>query len=196
MTLKIIAVIISYFLGNISTSILIGRVVAGIDIREHGSGNAGTTNVLRTIGKKAAIGTLVGDVLKGVIAVLIGRYIGGEQLAMICGLASIIGHIWPAAFGFRGGKGVATGIGVMFTTVPLLAAISLVIGILVIAISRYVSLGSILGAVSLAVAAFFIDDRYFVWALIYAVLTCYTHRANIKRLIKKEESKINFSKSK
>ncbi len=194
MTVNISAVLISYFIGNISTSILIARVVAGIDIREHGSGNAGTTNVLRTIGKKAAIGTLVGDVLKGVIAVIIGRIVGGETLAMACGLAAIIGHIWPAMFGFRGGKGVATGLGVMVTTAPHIALISLALGLLIIILSRYVSLGSVIGALSLPIVAYFVDQKYLLWACFYGVLTAYTHRANIKRLLSQSESKINLGK--
>lgn len=194
MIVNLLLVVISYLIGNISSAILIGRVTAGIDIREHGSGNAGTTNVLRTIGKKAAAATLVCDVLKGVIAVLIGRFFGNEVLAMVCGLAAILGHIWPVLFGFRGGKGIATGIGVIFTTVPIPAFACLGIGVALIVITRFVSLGSISGAALLPIVVYFYDETYFIWSLCMAVIVIYTHRSNIKRLVQGNESKISFSK--
>lgn len=194
MLIKVLLVFICYLIGNVSSSILIGKMAAGIDIREHGSGNAGTTNVLRTLGRKAAAATLAGDVLKGVVAVVLGRLFGGEELAMICGLAAVIGHIWPLMFGFRGGKGIATGMGAIIVTMPILAFICIFVGIFVIAISRYVSLGSITGAAALPVAAFFLADQYFVWALFFAFIAVYTHRKNIERLIKRTETKISFSK--
>lgn len=194
MIANIVMVVISYFIGNVSSAILIGRVTAGIDIREHGSGNAGTTNVLRTLGKKAAAATLICDVLKGVVAVLIGRYFGNEILAMICGLAAIIGHIWPVMFGFRGGKGIATGMGVIFTTVPIPACFCLFVGITLIALTRYVSLGSMMGAVILPIAVYFYDETYLIWSVCMAIIVIYTHRSNIKRLIHGNESKISFSK--
>lgn len=194
MLIKVLVVFICYLIGNISSSILISKMIAGIDIREHGSGNAGTTNVLRTLGKKAAAATLAGDVLKGVIAVVLGRLVGGEELAMICGLVAVIGHIWPLMFGFRGGKGIATGMGAIVVTTPFLALICIIIGIVVIVISRYVSLGSITGAAALPIVAFFLDKHYFIWALFFAIIAVYTHRKNIERLINRTESKISFSK--
>lgn len=194
MIANILLVVISYFIGNISSAILIGKITAGIDIRDHGSGNAGTTNVLRTLGKKAAAATLVCDVLKGVIAVLIGRFFGSEMLAMYCGLAAILGHIWPALFGFRGGKGIATGIGVIFTTVPIPACFCLFIGVGLIALTRYVSLGSMTGAVILPIVVYFYDETYLIWSICMAIIVIYTHRSNIKRLVNGNESKISFSK--
>ncbi len=190
MAIKIILVIICYFVGNISSSILIGRIAAGIDIREHGSGNAGTTNVLRTIGKKAAAATLAGDILKGVAAVLLGRYFGGEDLAMLCGLSAIVGHIWPAMFGFRGGKGIATGMGAVFALSPQLAVICILIGLIVIILTKYVSLGSIIGGSILPIAAFFYSPEYFLWGLAVAAIAIVKHRANIQRLLKGTESKL------
>lgn len=195
MIIKVLIVFICYLIGNISSAILISKMIAGIDIREHGSGNAGTTNVLRTLGKKAAAATLVFDVFKGVVAVLIGRFVGGEELAMICGLAAMIGHIWPAMFGFRGGKGIATGMGVIITTTPILALICIVIGIGLIIITRYVSLGSITGALLMPISAYFLYDmNYVIWGLSFAVIALYTHRSNIKRLLQGNESRISFSK--
>ena len=195
MLIDAIVVIISYFIGNISSSILIGRLVGGIDIRQHGSGNAGATNVLRTLGKKAAAATLAGDVLKGVIAVLIGKYFGGENLAMACGFVAFIGHIWPVLFGFRGGKGIATGIGVILTTAPFIGLICLVLGIAVIIFSRYVSLGSLVAACALPVTAYFLlNEKYAIWGLALAIIAIYKHRSNIQRLLKGEENKLSFSK--
>jgi len=194
MFIDAIIIVICYLIGNISTSILVGRVTKGIDIREHGSGNAGTTNVLRVIGKKAALATLIGDVLKGVIAVIIGKMVGGEVFGLVCGIAAIIGHIWPAIFGFRGGKGVATGLGVVATAMPLLGVICIAFGIIIIASTRYVSLGSILGSCLIPVVAFFLKPEFVILGGALSILVVFTHRANIKRLINKEESKVNFSK--
>ncbi|MEA4987917.1 MAG: glycerol-3-phosphate acyltransferase, partial [Anaerovorax sp.] len=149
----IIPVAIAYFIGNISPAILIAKSF-GIDIRSQGSGNAGSTNVLRVLGKKAAIATLAIDVLKGVIAVLLGRYIGGQSLAVFCGLAVFIGHIWPLLFGFRGGKGIATGFGAIVTIEPILGLEIAVIALLGIVFSKRVAVGSILAAVALPFLAY------------------------------------------
>ena len=192
--IDILLVAICYLIGNISSSILIGRIAAGIDIRDHGSGNAGTTNVLRTIGKKAAVATLAGDVLKGVLAVLLGRFFGGEYLAMLCGLAAFIGHIWPAVFEFRGGKGIATGMGAVIVLAPELAGICILTGLVIIIFTRYVSLGAIIGGIALPIAAFFYSPEYFIWGLVVAIIAIIKHRANIQRLLKGTESKINFNK--
>lgn len=187
------AVILSYFLGNISPAILIGKM-AGVDIRSQGSGNAGTTNVLRVLGKKAAVATLLIDILKGVVAVLIGRYMGGQMLAMVCGLAAFLGHIWPLAFGFRGGKGIATAAGIILTVEPLLGLIEAAIALSLIAATRWVSLGSLTAALLLPVIAYFFDPRYTLWATAMAVIVLIKHRANLKRLLRGEESKISFKK--
>ncbi len=194
MIIKAFLVIACYLIGNISSSILIGRMVAGIDIREHGSGNAGTTNVLRTIGKKAAVATLIGDVLKGVIAVLVGRFFGGENLAMLCGFAAIIGHIWPIIFGFRGGKGIATGIGAVLALSPQLAGICILIGLLIILFTKYVSLAAIIGVCVLPIAAFFLNSQYLFWGLSVALVALIKHRSNIKRLLAGTESKVSLKK--
>lgn len=191
---KIALVIACYFIGNISPSIIIGKYVAGIDIREHGSGNAGTTNVLRTLGKKAAAATLAIDILKGVAAVLIGKSVGTE-MGMICGLAAFIGHIWPVLYGFRGGKGVATGLGVMAATLPLMALICGGIGIALIAAARWVSLGALVAACILPAAVYFCEPSYFAWSLSFAAIVFYTHRKNIRRLLAGEEPKISFKKA-
>lgn len=159
--LPIIAVIVCYFIGNISPAILIGRM-KGVEIRSKGSGNAGTTNVLRVLGKKEAAATMVIDILKGSVAVLIGRYLGGQELAMACGAAAFLGHIWPMLFGFRGGKGIATAFGVFVTLEPLLGLIEALTITTFTLISRRVSVGSLAAALILPFAAYFFDPKYLI----------------------------------
>lgn len=187
------AVIACYFIGNISPAILIGRM-KGIDIRKEGSGNAGTTNVLRVLGKKYAVATLVIDILKGVIAVVIGRYIGGQNLAMACGMAALIGHIWPMAFGFRGGKGIATAFGVLVTLEPMLGLIEAATALIFLIASKRVSVGSIIAAALLPFAAWYFNHAYLIPTAVIAAIVIFKHRANIKRLIQGQEPKINLKK--
>lgn len=199
--ISIITVIVSYFMGNISPAILIGRL-HGIDIKKEGSGNAGTTNVLRVLGKKAAVATLLIDIFKGVFAVLLGKLIGAyflepelaPYMAMACGLAVFCGHIWPVVFGFKGGKGVATAFGVLMAVSPFLGLAELGIVIVTVVLSRMVSLGSVTAAIAFPFIANYYDPRYLGWGLILALIVLYKHNANISRLVKGEESKISFKK--
>lgn len=196
-----ISVIAAYFIGNVSPAILLGRLY-GVDIKKEGSGNAGTTNVLRVLGKKAAVATLLIDIFKGVLAVLLGRLVGwyfmpedlAPYMAMACGLAVFCGHIWPAAFGFKGGKGVATAFGVLMTVSPLLGLMELGIVAVVVLLTRMVSLGAVLAAVAFPFIANWYDSRYLGWGLIMALIVLYKHNANISRLVKGEEPKISFKK--
>lgn len=197
----IVTVIIAYFMGNISPAILIGRL-HGIDIKKEGSGNAGTTNVLRVLGKKAAVATLLIDIFKGVFAVLLGKFIGiyflepefAVYMTMACGLAVFCGHIWPITFGFKGGKGVATAFGVLMAISPILGLAELGIVIATVAISRMVSLGSVTAAIAFPFIANYYDPRFLAWGLIMALIVLYKHNSNISRLVKGEESKISFKK--
>lgn len=182
-----------YMLGNVSPAILIGKL-QGIDIRSQGSGNAGTTNVLRVLGKKAAFATLFIDIFKGILAVLIGRWLGNNDLAMLCGLAAFIGHIWPITFGFKGGKGVATGIGIMLTVKPILGIIVCVVALLVVAITKRISAGSVIGAIVFPIAAYILYPQYALWAFVMGLIVVIKHRSNIKRLIKGEEPKFSLKK--
>jgi glycerol-3-phosphate acyltransferase PlsY len=191
--LPVAAIVISYFLGNISPSILIGRAM-GIDIRKQGSGNAGTTNALRVLGKKVAVAVLAIDILKGVAAVMLGRYIGGQELAMYCGLAVFLGHIWPAAFGFRGGKGIATGFGIAFAWEPLLGLILLASAAIFFVTTKRVSVGSIVAAIVFPFAAYYFDHQYLLVAAVMGIIVLIKHRMNIKRLIRGEEPKVSFRK--
>lgn len=189
------AVVISYFVGNISPATLAGRL-HGLDIRKEGSGNPGTTNVLRTLGVKAAACTLLADILKGALPVLAGRFIGGESLACFCGTAAFLGHIWPLCFGFKGGKGIATGFGVVAAFEWPAGIICFAAAIAGAAISRRMSVGSIAAAVLFPVIFFFIKQDYFIWSVCLAVIVLWRHRANIIRLAKGEEPAMSFSKKK
>jgi len=191
MGVSIIAVAVSYLLGNISPAILLGRIYE-VDIKKEGSGNAGTTNVLRVLGKKAAVITLFIDVLKGAAAVILGSFIGNGGLALICGVAVFCGHIWPAFYKFKGGKGVATALGVVLTATPVLGAATLAVALLIIAVTRRVSAGSVVWAVVFPVAATLYDPDLMVWSIVMGVIIIITHRQNIVRLFKGQEPKIRL----
>lgn len=194
MFLQALGVIISYLLGNITTSMVISKIWGNIDIRKCGSGNPGSTNVLRTLGVKAALLTFIGDALKGVLAVWIGTKFGGENTALICGIAVVIGHNWPVIFGFKGGKGIATTIGVGLAINYTVALICILLGILTIIKTKYVSLGSIIGIAALPILFLFLDWKHFLFGLILAGMAIFRHRSNIERLIHGNESKIGKNK--
>lgn len=188
----IIVSIISYILGNISASFLIAKYVADIDIRNHGSGNAGATNVLRTLGTKAAIAAFLGDALKGVLAVLIGRLIGGEDGQIFAGIFVVIGHNWPILLNFKGGKGIATTIGVMTAINPYIVAAIVPIGIIIIIISRYVSLASIMGMIIFPIAMLYTHQpvKQVLFSFLLSIMALYRHSSNIKKLVRGTESKL------
>ena len=155
--------LVAYFIGNISPSTIMAKR-QGLDIKKEGSGNAGTTNALRVMGKKAGAITCIVDILKGVVAVLIGLLVGGPLAAYLCALCVFLGHVWPIVYKFQGGKGVATAFGAVLAVNPLLALISLVIVAIVVFTSKRMSLGSIVGAVAFAVLAAFMEPGFFVFA--------------------------------
>ncbi|MBQ8591117.1 MAG: glycerol-3-phosphate 1-O-acyltransferase PlsY [Firmicutes bacterium] len=197
--LAVICVVIAYALGNINPAILIGRL-HGVDIKKEGSGNAGTTNVLRVLGKKAAAETLLVDIGKGVVAVLIGKVVGGMimtdpgLLGAWCAVAVFCGHIWPAAFGFKGGKGIATGFGSIVTACPPVGGIILLVAVLGMILTQRVSVGSVAAALTLIVAGFYFAPSYGIYFAIMGLIAIWKHRANIGRLIRGEEPKISFKK--
>lgn len=178
--------VVAYFIGNISPSTIMARR-QGLDIKKEGSGNAGTTNALRVMGKKAGAITCMVDILKGVAAVLIGMLALGDAGAYLCALCVFLGHVWPIVYKFRGGKGVATAFGAVLAVNPLLALIALAIVAAVVLISRRMSLGSIVGCIAFAVQAAFLEPGFFVYALVMAVIMLVKHRANIVRLAHGEE---------
>jgi len=186
--------IIAYLLGNIATAYFVSRAVANIDIRDYGSGNAGSTNVLRVLGQKPAAIVFLGDVLKGAAAVLIGGYIAGNYGEIIAGIFVIIGHNWPFVLKFKGGKGIATTIGLMLPIDPLIVFSILTIGIIIIALTRYVSLASITGMALFPIAMIITRKpvEYIVFSLVLSAFAIFRHRSNLDRLIKGTESKIRF----
>ena len=207
MATYIIVAIIAYCLGSISFSVIISKKMAGFDVREKGSKNAGSTNVLRTVGKKAAILTLICDILKGVVAILIAVLLGNlvegtdkALLVQIAGLMAVIGHTFPVFFKFKGGKGVATALGVLFIVNGQIALICLVFALLLMAITRMVSVGSLAAAILFPVLTIFIKDNYIVegsylvFGILMAGLVVFNHRTNIKRLATGTENKLSFKK--
>jgi glycerol-3-phosphate acyltransferase PlsY len=188
----VLTAIIAYLIGCINNAYIFTKYTRNIDIRNYGSGNAGATNVLRVLGYKAAAPVFALDVLKGVIAVLIGKYLMGTTGAMIAGIAVVCGHNWPVFLKFRGGKGIATSIGVVMTVSPFLGIIALAIGVIIIALTKYVSLGSMAGSVTFVLlnAFFWNSTQLFVFSLILASLAIFQHRSNIKRLLAGTESKL------
>jgi len=193
--LIILCAVIGYLLGSANSSLIVGRFY-GVDIRKHGSGNAGTTNTLRTLGKLPALLVLAGDALKGVIACLAGLLIEGDTGLMAAGLASVLGHNWPLYFGFKGGKGVLTSAAVLFMMDWRIGLVLLVVFAAVVGITRYVSLGSIISAAAFPVLSLIMNrgTEFILFALFLAVLVIIRHRANIKRLIEGTESKLGARK--
>ena len=190
----ILSGIIAYCLGSISAVILISRKAHGPDLRSVGSKNTGASNVLRTMGWKYGLMTFAGDCLKAVAACWIGRLMTGEQEgALLCGLLVIIGHNWPVFFGFRGGKGVASSCGVMIFCFPVPALICFAIAIAIIALTKYISLGSMcmLTSYAVIVSCFYSGGsrKVILWAALMAVLCLLRHRTNIIRLIHGTENK-------
>ncbi len=203
MTLMIFSTIFAYLAGSIPTAVWYGKIFHGIDVRQHGSGNAGATNSLRTLGKKAGIIVLIVDFLKGFLAVKTASLFSTETdniLPLIMGLAVIVGHIFPIFAQFRGGKGVATAMGVLVATFPWAALGCMVIFMIIVFATRYVSLGSILGALAFPIQLTFNlwnddADKYtigFSWLIL--LILAIMHRQNIQRLLKGTESKFGAKK--
>ena len=197
--------IIAYLIGSINFSVIFSKKMAGFDVREKGSGNAGTTNMLRSVGKKAAAITLVCDILKGVVAILIalliGRMVDGANtsaLVQTAGIAVILGHTFPIFFKFKGGKGVATSLGVLIMSNWQIGLICLVFALILIVLTQMVSVGSIAAAVLYPVLTLFIpqnyiaEGNYLIYSILLAVLIIFNHRENVKRLLNGTENRISF----
>lgn len=208
MAAYIIIAIIAYAIGSISFSVIFSKKIAGFDVREKGSGNAGSTNVLRTVGKKAAALTLICDILKGIVAILIAILIGNivkdidkALLVQIAAIAVVIGHTFPIFFGFKGGKGVATSLGVLLMINWQIGLICLVFALVIMVLTRMVSAGSVLAAILFPVLTLFIGKEYFIvpgnyliFSIIIALIVAFNHRSNIKRILTGTENKISFKK--
>ncbi len=187
-----VLIIIAYLLGCVNPSIIQGKL-AGKDIRKEGSGNAGTTNTLRVLGKKAALISLIVDIGKGALATGLGS-IKGPTCAYICALAVLLGHILPVFYGFKGGKGVAAAFGAVLPINWTLALCALAIALVLTLITRRMSVGSMGGAAGLAVLSVFMEKAFWPYALAMALIIIFKHRSNIKRLINGEEPPLNFKK--
>jgi len=188
----------AYLLGSIPTGFWLGKGLKGIDIREHGSGNLGATNVLRVLGTGPALFTFTFDCLKGLIPVLISKHLfpGDLVIATLTGLATILGHTTSVFVRFRGGKGMATSTGVFAALLPIPWLVAITVFLTVTATTRYVSLGSILGALTLAFCSFiFSAPRSLAWtSVVVAVFVVWKHRANIQRLLRGTENKLAWGK--
>ena len=203
---------LSYLAGSFPTSIILSKLSKGIDIRDYGSGNAGASNTIRILGWKIGIVVILIDVAKGILATLLISQLRIDQLPVnpdmaqiIAGFCSIIGHIWTVFAGFRGGKGVATGGGMIFALYPVAAAICLIIFLTLLLTVRIVSVGSITAALSLPLVIlilktyfnYAISDQLFYFSIFAAALILFTHRSNIKRLMRGEENRFKkFGKKK
>lgn len=204
----ILIAIIAYLIGSVNFSVILSRKMAGFDVREKGSGNAGTTNMLRSVGKKAAALTLVCDILKGVIAIgfaiLIGFIFNAQDkaiLVQIAGVAVVIGHTFPIFFGFKGGKGVATSLGVLIMSNWQIGLICLAVAIVLIILTKMVSVGSCIAAILYPILTIFNHNyivtegsSYIAYSIILAVIILFNHRSNIKRIFTGTENKISFKK--
>lgn len=204
-----IIAIVAYLIGSINFSVILSRKMAGFDVREKGSGNAGTTNMLRSVGKKAAAITLVCDILKGVVAILIAMLMNkifkdsnGALLVQIAGVAVILGHTFPIFFKFKGGKGVATSLGVLIMSNWQIGLICLVFALILIILTQMVSVGSIAAAILYPVLTLFIPQNYIIpgnyiiYSVILAVIIVFNHRENVKRLLSGTENRISFKGTK
>ncbi|MFM7022420.1 MAG: glycerol-3-phosphate 1-O-acyltransferase PlsY [Flavobacteriales bacterium] len=202
MTLTNIVLLLgAYLIGSIPTAVWIGKYFYGIDVREYGSGNAGATNTFRVLGKKAGIPVLAIDILKGYFAVKMVYFqssyavdsIPYINLQLAFGIAALLGHIFPVFAAFRGGKGIATLLGIIFAILPMAALASLCIFLVVLIISKYVSLGSMLAGIAFPIFVNFVfeteADSLRLFSAIIAVLVLVTHQKNITRLIQGSENK-------
>lgn len=191
---SVIIVLFAYLCGSISSAVWYGRLLHGVDIRKHGSGNAGATNSLRVLGKTAGVVVLIIDFLKGLLPVLLAKYLNfPELIVFLVGFMTVLGHLLPIFSNFKGGKGVATSMGVVVAVMPIAALVCFVVFLLAVLLTKYVSLGSVLGALSFPVSVLLLADYslyLLLFSVILALLLTFTHRKNIERLLAGIESKL------
>jgi glycerol-3-phosphate acyltransferase PlsY len=204
--LGFIVLLVAYLMGSVPTAVWIGKAFYGIDVREQGSGNAGATNTFRVLGKAAGIPVLLIDALKGWLAVMLPVwFLGGfdspvlfENFRVTCGAMAVIGHVFPVFAGFRGGKGVATLMGVAFGMFPLAALGGVALFLVVLLFTHYVSLGSILASIGYGLFLLLVEkvhhDATIIFAVMIPLLVILTHKANIQRLISGNESRTYLRK--
>lgn len=189
----LITIIVTYLIGSFSSAYLLGKVFRNIDIRGFGSGNSGTTNAIRVMGGKIGILTFVLDLLKGIIAVLVGRFILGYNGGLIGAFFAVIGHNWPIFIGFRGGKGVATSLGALLMYSPLGTIISVFVALVIFLRTKYVSLGSMVFLSLVPIISSIIEKefnkQFFILSLLLAIMAIIRHKDNIDRLLSGTENK-------
>lgn len=196
--ISIFIIVLAYLIGSVSIGYLFAQWFKGVDIRKLGSGSAGATNISRLMGFKMAVLVLILDAFKGFIAIhlalsLFGKnLLAGEWVVLLCGVAVIAGHNWPLYFNFKGGRGAATMLGVFLALMPLPTLIVFVMVCIIIALTRYVSLGSIAGAIAVPITILIIDKppEYFYFGIIISITIIYQHKENIKRLLRGKEAKL------
>ncbi len=205
--INIFLLICAYLLGSIPSAVWIGKYFYKIDVREYGSGNAGATNTFRVLGKRAGIPVLLIDVLKGFTAVCLvyfseytpntNQYI---NLQLVLGIASLVGHIFPLFASFRGGKGIATLLGIILAVHPYAALFSMSVFVLILLTTNYVSLGSIIAALAFPIVVITVFHvrvpSLIIFSILIAIMVLITHQKNIERLLRKEESKAKLIKKK
>ena len=193
----VVAAAISYLLGSIPNGLILGKAIWGVDLRQHGSKNIGATNAWRTIGKAGGISIFALDFLKGAISAYLGLHLGGSELAgVLCGILAIAGHSWSVFLSFKGGKGVATGLGVIAALMPMVTLIVFAVWFAIVYFTGYVSLGSIVGAALVPILTLFfgLHTEFLILGLIAAVFIIYRHKSNIERLLNGTESKIKAAR--
>ena len=191
--MSLVSIVLSYFIGAMPTGLVLVRLLKGADIRQYGSGNIGTVNVLRVAGPATAAAVLLVDILKGLVPVLLAvRWGFSPWIVVLCGVAAIAGHNWSIFLGFRGGKGIATSFGVLVGLSGKAAVVAAVVWIVVVAITRYASLGSLLGVATVPFALWWLGQprEYVLFGLIAALFAIYRHRGNIQRLVSGTELRI------
>ncbi|MDB2415559.1 glycerol-3-phosphate 1-O-acyltransferase PlsY [bacterium] len=204
---NILLLLLAYLLGSIPFSVIAGKLLKGIDVREYGSGNAGATNTFRVLGKKAGIPVLILDVFKGFLAVdlvFFTDYVPTTEifinLQLAFGIAAVLGHVFPIWAGFRGGKGVATLLGFMIGVFPEAALISIVVFVITLVFSKYVSLSSIFAGLFFPFGVYYLSDNIvptmMIFAIFVPVLLIATHQRNIERLVRGDENKVKLRKNK
>ena len=204
----IVLIVFAYLIGSIPSALWYGKRFYKIDVREFGSGNAGATNTFRVLGKKAGTVVLVCDILKGSLAVLLAYLsdfgMSSNQfvnLQLALGVSAVVGHVFPIFAGFRGGKGVATILGVVVCLTPIASSLGLIVFLTILILTRYVSLASIMAGISYPILLKLIlnndNQTLFIFSVFVAILFLITHKKNISRLLKKQESRVNlFANSK
>lgn len=206
----IIGIIASYLIGSIPTAYIFGRLIKGIDIRKHGSGNVGATNALRVLGKGAGITVLILDILKGFVTVIfLGNFISGniafiseEEVRLILGISCICGHNWSIFLNFQGGKGIATTLGVLLGLAFKIGALKIILGLLVLIwfavflVLGIVSIASVFTAIALPVLVILFGQTYVLISasLLLCIFVIIRHKSNLKRFFKRQEPRLNFKK--